>query len=66
MAIAEWDSQMYNSEDCAKNAIIHWVATMLATSKNYFQVITTMLTTGTDDLTLWLSPERQRVISTGG
>ena len=26
---------------------------------SYFQVITTMLTTGTDDLTLWLLPERQ-------
>ena len=26
---------------------------------SYFQVITTMLTTGTDDTTFWLSPELQ-------
>ena len=46
----------------AYKATIHQVTTMLATSKMfYFQVITTMLTTGTDDPTLYLSPEHQRV-----
>ena len=39
-----------------KKATIHQVITLLATSKmSYFQVITT----GADDLTLWLSPDRQ-------
>ena len=33
---------------------------MVATSKkSYFQVITHLLTTGADDLTLWLSSEHQ-------
>ena len=44
-----------NGTRCAKTAI-HQVITILATSKNllYFQVITSLLTTGrpTDDLTL--------------
>ena len=43
-----------------EKAIIHQLTTMLATSKkSYFQVITTLLTTGTDDLTLWLLPKHQ-------
>ena len=41
-----------------KKPTIHQVTTMLATPKmSYFQVITTLLTTGTEDLTLWLLPE---------
>ena len=45
-----------------KNPTIHQVTTMLATSKNIlFPGHKHLLTTGTDDLTLWLSPERQRV-----
>ena len=43
---------------------------MLATTKNVlFAGHNQMLTTGTDDLTLWLSPKRQQVKgyhSTGG
>ena len=40
-----------------KKSTVHQVTTMLVTSKmSYFQVITTMLTTGTDDPTLKLSP----------
>ena len=37
-----------------KKATIHQVTTMLATSENNH-----LLTTGTDNPTLWLSPERQ-------
>ena len=45
-----------------KNATINQVTTMLATSKNViFPGHNHLLTTGTDDSILWLSPERQRV-----
>ena len=45
-----------------KKATIHQVTTMLATSKNVlFPGHNHLPTTGTDDPTLWLSPERQRV-----
>ena len=41
-----------------KNTTIHQVTTMLATSKNViFSGHNHLLTTGPDDLTLWLSPE---------
>ena len=43
-----------------KKATIHQVTTLLATSKNVlFPGHNHLLTTGTDDPTLWLSPERQ-------
>ena len=49
-----------------KKAPIHEVTTMLAISKKVlFPGHNHLLTTGTDDLALWLSPERQRVICTG-
>ena len=49
-----------------KKATIHQVTTMLATSKNVLiPGHIHLLTTGTDDPTLRLSPECQRVISTG-
>ena len=42
-----------------KKATIHQVTTMLATSKNIlFPGHNLLLTTGTDDLTLWLLPEQ--------
>ena len=42
-----------------KKATIHQVTTMLANSKNVlFPSRNHLLTIGTDDLTLWLSPER--------
>ena len=45
---------------CAKKATIHQVTTMLATSKNIlFSGHNHLLTTGTDDPTLWLSPKDQ-------
>ena len=45
-----------------KKATIHQVTTVLTTSKNVlFPGPNHLLTTGTDDLTLWLSPERQWV-----
>ena len=45
-----------------KKATIHQVTTMLATSKNVlFPGHNHLLTTGADDPTFWLSPERQRV-----
>ena len=45
-----------------KKTTTHQVTTMLATSKNVlFPGHNHLLTTGTDDLTLWLSPERQRM-----
>ena len=45
-----------------KNNTIHQVTTMLATSKNVlFPGHKHLLTTSTDDLTLWLSPEQERV-----
>ena len=45
-----------------KNATIHQVTTMLATSRNVlFQGHNHLQTTGTDDLTLSLLPELQRV-----
>ena len=45
-----------------KKNTINQATTMLATSKNIpFPGHNHMLTTGTDDLTLWLSLERQRV-----
>ena len=47
---------------CTKKATIHHVTTMLVTSKNViFPGYNHLLTTGTDDPTLWLSPERWRV-----
>ena len=54
-----------------KKATIHQVTTMLATSENgIFLSHNHLLTTGTDDLILWLSSEHQQVkwraISTGG
>ena len=46
-----------HSVSLGKKATIHQVTNMLATSKNVlFQVITTPLTTGTDDPSLYLSP----------
>ena len=46
----------------SKKATIHQVTTLLATSKNVlFAGHSHLLTTGTDDPTLLLSPERQRV-----
>ena len=45
-----------------KKAAIHQVTTMLATSKTVlFLSHNHLLTTGTNDPTLWLSPEQQRV-----
>ena len=45
-----------------KKATIYQVTAMLATSKNaLFPGHNHLLTTGTDDPTLWLSPKRQRV-----
>ena len=50
-----------------KKATIHEVATMLVTSKNVlFLGDNHLLTTGTDDPTLCLSPKRQLVIIAGG
>ena len=47
---------------CAKKATIHQVTTMLATSKNVlFPGPNHLLTTGSEDPTLRLSPKRQRV-----
>ena len=44
---------------CAKKVTIHQVTAMLATSKNVlFSGHNHLLTTSTDDLTLWLSAER--------
>ena len=44
----------------AKKATIHQATAMLATSKNVlFPGHNDLLTTGTDDLTLWLSPKHQ-------
>ena len=57
----------YMSEDIysvalRKKATIHQVTTMRPTSLNaLFPGHNHMLTTGTDDLTLWLSPKCQRV-----
>ena len=50
----------------AKENTIHQVTTMLqATSKNVlFPGHNHMLTTGADDLTVWLSPKRQQVVMT--
>ena len=46
----------------AQKATIHQVTTMLATTENVlFRGHNLLLTTGTDDLILWLSPKRQRV-----
>ena len=46
-----------------KKATIHHVTTMLTTSKNVlFLGHTYLLTTGTDDPTLWLSPEHQQEV----
>ena len=46
-----------------KKATIHQVTTMLATSKNVqFPGHNHLLTTGTDDPTLCLSPEHQQVM----
>ena len=45
----------------AQKTTTHQVTTILATSKNVlFPGHNHLLTTSTDDLTLWLSPERQR------
>ena len=45
---------------CAKQATIHQVTIMLATSKNVlFPGHNHLLTTGINNLTLWLSPKRQ-------
>ena len=50
-----------------KNATIQQVTTMLPTSKNVlFLGYNHLLTTGTGDPTLWLLPQHQRIISTGG
>ena len=50
---------VYLEHTLGKHATIHQVNTMLATSKNVlFPGHNHLLTTGTDDLTLWLSPER--------
>ena len=46
-----------------KKATIHQVTTMIATSKNVlFPGHNLLLTTGTDNPTLWHSPERQLVM----
>ena len=51
---------VYENFSLCKKATIHQVNTMLATSKNVlFPGHNKLLTTGTDDPTLWLSPERQ-------
>ena len=51
-----------NRKTLREKATIHQVTTMLATSKNVlFLGHNHLLTTGTDDLTLCLSYERQRV-----
>ena len=51
-----------DEETTVQKAIIHQVTTMLATSKNVLVAgHNHLLTTGTDDPTLWLSPERQQV-----
>ena len=45
-----------------KKATMHQVTTMLATSKNVLiPGHNHLLTTGTDDPTLWLSPKREQV-----
>ena len=45
-----------------ENPTIHQVTNMLATSKTViYPGYNHLLTTGTDDPTLWLSPEHQRV-----
>ena len=46
---------------CAKKVTIHQLTTMLTTSKNVlFPGPNHLLTTGTDNPTLWLLPEYQR------
>ena len=53
--------QVYYIHDAKKNTI-HQLTTMPANSKNTpFPGHNHLLTAGADDLTLWLSPERQRV-----
>ena len=53
---------MHGLSALRKKATIHHVTTMLATSKNVlFPSHNHLLTTGTDDPTLWLLPERQRM-----
>ena len=50
-----------------QKAIIRQVTIVLATSKNVLcPGHNHLLTTSTDDLTLWLSPKHQRLISTSG
>ena len=49
------------NQTLSKIATIHQVTTMLATSKNVlFPGHNHLLTTSTDDPTLWLLPKRQR------
>ena len=56
--------QAYNSQYSVtlhKKPTIHREATLLATSKNVlFPSPNHLLTTGADDLTLWLSPKRHK------
>ena len=55
---------IHNAESLRKKSTIHQVTTMLATSKNIlFLGNNHLLITGTDDPTLWLSPERQPQLS---
>ena len=55
----------HGGNDTAQKATIHQVTTMLTTSKNVlYRGHNHPLTTGTDDPTLWLSPEHQRAFWT--
>ena len=61
-----WNQHRYQGT-LRQKATIHQVTTMLATSKTaIFPGHNHLRTTSTDDLTLWLLPERQQGISTGG
>ena len=64
---SEWfETYLKHKDSTAQKATIHQV-TMLATSENVlFPGYNHLLTTGSDDPTLGLSHERQRIISTGG
>ena len=54
--------EVSREETLGTKAIIHQVTTMLATSKNVlFPGHNHLLTSGAVDVTLWLSPEHQRV-----
>ena len=57
-----WKTSITGAVSSRKKATIHQVTTMLATSKNVlFPGHYHLLTTGADDPSLWISPERQQV-----